>query len=64
MTAWIMRLGRHDEALLHALVARRRGWLDLLLRRLTHVGDAQETIPLAAALTAWFWPKGTPEDAP
>ena len=50
MTAWIVKMGRRDEALLHALVLRRRGWLDRLLRRLTHLGDAVTTVPLAALL--------------
>ncbi len=52
MTAWIVKIGRRDEALLHALVLRRRGWLDRLLRRVTHLGDAVTTVPLAAVLLA------------
>ena len=39
-----------DEALLHALVLWRRGWLDRTLRTLTHLGDAAATIAGAAAL--------------
>ncbi len=39
-----------DEALLHALVLRRRGWLDRALRALTHLGDPATTIAGATAL--------------
>ncbi len=39
-----------DEAMLHALVRRRRNWLDRSLRALTHLGDAATTITGAAVL--------------
>src|SRR5512143_331601 len=50
MAAWLVNMGRRDEALLHALVLRRRSWLDRVLRHLTHLGDAVTTVPLAAIL--------------
>ncbi|HEX9106137.1 MAG TPA: phosphatase PAP2 family protein [Longimicrobiales bacterium] len=52
MTAWIVRMGLRDEALLLALIRRRRGWLDRVLRRVTHLGDALTTVPAAAVLLA------------
>ncbi len=50
MTAWIARMHLRDEAILHALVRRRRNWLDRSVRALTHLGDAATTIAGAAAL--------------
>ncbi len=50
MTAWIARMHLRDEAILHALVRRRRNWLDRSLRALTHLGDAATTITAAAML--------------
>jgi len=50
LTAWIVRMHLRDEALLFALVLRRRGWLDRTLRTLTHLGDPATTIAGAAAL--------------
>jgi undecaprenyl-diphosphatase len=50
MTAWILRLHAHDEAVLHALVLRRRPLLDLAMRAVTHFGDAAFTIGATIAL--------------
>lgn len=50
MTAWLLRMSLRDERLLHALVLRRRGWLDRVLRAVTHLGDATTTIPAAVVL--------------
>ena len=51
MSALFLLLGRHDERMLHALVLRRRGLADPLMRALTHLGDAWFTICLALALS-------------
>jgi undecaprenyl-diphosphatase len=56
MTAWIAHLGRHDERFLHALVRRRRPRLDLLMRGVTHLGDAAVCITVAALLAAGLVP--------
>ncbi len=50
MTAWIARLHRHDERVLHALVLRRRPHLDRLMRVVTHLGDAAVTATAALLL--------------
>ena len=50
MPGWILRLGEYDERLLHAVVSRRLGWLDTLLRFLTRLGDP----PVAIALAGGF----------
>jgi len=50
MPAWILRLGEYDERLLHAVVSRRLGWLDLVVRLLTRLGDPPVAIALAASL--------------
>ncbi len=48
----LLFLGAHDERALHALVLRRRPWLDRVVRAGTHLGDAAVTIPAALALLA------------
>jgi undecaprenyl-diphosphatase len=50
MPAWILRLGRWDERLLHAVILRRRDSLDVIVRLLTRLGDPPVAIVLAAAL--------------
>lgn len=50
MTELILRLSAHDERVLHALVARRRPWLDLVMRSVTHLGGATISIGLAVVL--------------
>jgi undecaprenyl-diphosphatase len=50
MAAWILRVTLRDEALLHFLVLRRRGWLDVLFRTLTHLGGAGVTVGAALLL--------------
>ncbi len=50
MPAWFLRLGEMDERLLNAVVARRRGGLDLLVRLITRLGDA----PVAGSLAIAF----------
>lgn len=52
MSAWLMKLTDHDQRALHAIVLRRRTWLDLVMRQVTHLGDAAVTIGAAVALIA------------
>jgi undecaprenyl-diphosphatase len=50
MPSWILRLGKFDERLLHAVVLRRRGALDLIVRMLTRLGDPPVAVALAAVM--------------
>lgn len=50
MPTWILRLGRFDERLLHALVVRRRARFDRFVQILTRLGDPPVAIALAGAL--------------
>ena len=50
MPTWILRLGEYDERILHAVVVRRRRHVDILIRALTHLGDASTSIALAGFL--------------
>lgn len=50
MPVWILRLGKYDERLLHAVVTRRMTWLDLVVRALTRLGDPPVAIGLAGGL--------------
>lgn len=50
MTAWLLRISTHDERALHALLRRRRGWLDSGMRAITQLGDAAVTIGSAMLL--------------
>src|SRR5688572_25208359 len=50
MTTWLLRLSTNDERVLHVLVVRRRGWINRVMRTITHVGDAYLTIPAAVLL--------------
>lgn len=50
MTDLIFRLSLHDERALHALVLRRRPWLDHAMRAVTHLGGASLSVGLALVL--------------
>ena len=50
MTAWLLRMSDRDEMLLHALVLRRRGWLDRVMRTVTRLGDPASAIAAAGVL--------------
>jgi undecaprenyl-diphosphatase len=50
MTTWIVRLHERDERLLHAMVLRRRRYVDPLMRGVTHLGDAVVTIGVTLLL--------------
>ncbi len=50
MPAWILRLGEFDERLLHAVVSRRLGWLDTIVRIITRLGDPPVAIGLAVVI--------------
>lgn len=54
MPAWILRLGKYDERLLHAVVTRRLAWLDTVVRLLTRLGDPPVSIALAGGLALGF----------
>jgi undecaprenyl-diphosphatase len=56
MTTWMVRLHERDERLLHALVLRRRRYVDPLMRGVTHLGDAALTIGLSLALLFGAFP--------
>jgi undecaprenyl-diphosphatase len=56
MSTWIVRLHERDERLLHALVLRRRRYVDPLMRGVTHLGDAAVTIGLSLALMLGAFP--------
>lgn len=58
MIELIVRLTRHDERALKALVLRRRWWADPLMRAVTHLGGATVSIALALGLVVGF-PDGT-----
>lgn len=50
MPGWILRLGEYDERLFYAVVTRRMGWLDRVVRVLTRLGDPPVAIVLAGAI--------------
>ncbi|MFH1763602.1 MAG: phosphatase PAP2 family protein [Gemmatimonadota bacterium] len=50
MSAWSVRLGEFDERLLHAVVTRRRTWLDRVVRIITRLGDPPVAIIIASSL--------------
>jgi len=50
MTALLLRISARDERLLHALVLRRRGWLDRIMRAVTRLGDPASAIAAAGVL--------------
>ena len=50
MTDLIFRLSLHDERALHALVLRRRPWLDRAMRVVTHMGGASLSVGLTLVL--------------
>lgn len=55
----MLRLGQHDERLLHAVVLRRRDPLDRAMHALTHLGDASVVVPLAFLLLLAGIPEST-----
>lgn len=50
MTEFILRLTRHDERALKALLLRRHRWADAVLGLVTHLGGATMSILIAAAV--------------
>jgi undecaprenyl-diphosphatase len=50
MTPWMLRLHDRDLRALHALVSRRRPWLDRAMRAVTRLGDAAVTIGVIVVL--------------
>jgi undecaprenyl-diphosphatase len=46
----MLRLGRHDERLLHAVVLRRRRPFNRAMHALTHLGDLWAVVPMAFVL--------------
>ena len=65
MPTWILRLGKYDERLLHAVVARRMGWLDAVARLLTRLGDPPVAIALAGGIAlGWAGDLGGAEYVP
>lgn len=50
MTGFFLRLDRHDERILHAMVMRRRVAIDRLMRSITHLGDAWFTVVMVLVL--------------
>ncbi|MFH1762656.1 MAG: phosphatase PAP2 family protein [Gemmatimonadota bacterium] len=50
MPGWILRLGKYDERLLHAVVTRRMTWLDMVVRVLTRLGDPPVAIIIAGGI--------------
>lgn len=56
MTGWILTLGSVDERLLHAVVVRRGRMAALLMRAVTHLGDAQNVILLTLAFALGLVP--------
>jgi undecaprenyl-diphosphatase len=56
MPTWILRLGEIDERLLRAVVTRRRGGLDLVVRLITRLGDPPMAAGLAGALALGMVP--------
>ena len=61
MTTFLMRMNQHDERALHALLARRRRWLDRTMSTLTHLGDALVIIPALTLLL--FYASGPVHEA-
>lgn len=59
MNTWILRLTRHDERLLHALVLRRGRPIDGTMRLVTHLGGAAATILVALLLVLGAFPGAT-----
>lgn len=56
MPTWILRLGRFDERILHAVIVRRRAGLDRFVRLLTRLGDPPVAIVLAGGLALGMVP--------
>jgi undecaprenyl-diphosphatase len=58
MTSWMLRLHQRDQRALFAMVTRRRPWLDLAMRAVTHLGDAAVTIGAIVILLLSGWADG------
>lgn len=52
MNELIVRISRGDERVLLYVIARRYGWLDRSVQRITHLGDAAVTISTTALMLA------------
>jgi undecaprenyl-diphosphatase len=52
MVELLIRLRRQDERALHLLVARRKLWMDRVMRAITRLGDAAIVIGIVAVLLA------------
>lgn len=52
VTELILRLARHDERALRALLLRRHRWADAILGFITHLGGA--TVSILTVLTVWL----------
>jgi len=50
MTALLLKISLRDEMLLHALVLRRRSWLDRVMRTITRLGDPSSAMAAAGVL--------------
>jgi undecaprenyl-diphosphatase len=57
MSGWILTLGSVDERLLHALVLRRRRYLDIVMRGITHLGDWQNIVAITLAFALGLVPE-------
>jgi undecaprenyl-diphosphatase len=52
MTDLLIRLRTHDERVLYMLIARRRAWIDQVMRSITHLGGAASAVGTVALLLA------------
>lgn len=50
MNSWLGRLHEHDERILHSLVMRRGRMADVIMRTVTHLGDAVTTVGITVLL--------------
>lgn len=57
VSGWMLTLGSVDERLLHALVVRRRRFLDVVMRAVTHLGDAQNVVAFTLAFALGLVPE-------
>lgn len=57
MSTWLLRLHAHDERMLHALVLRRRRAVDVVMRTVTHLGDATTTVGIVVFLLSGVAPE-------
>ena len=57
MSGWIFTLGHMDERLLHMMVLRRRPYVDVMMRAVTHLADPQNVIALTLAFALGLVPE-------